>query len=44
MELKKEELLEIKGGFGFGGWVLGGAIFTFVIGVLDGYVRPSRCN
>ena len=45
IELKKEELSEIYGGFLSGAKVLGivGAV-TFVIGVIDGFVRPLRCN
>lgn len=43
-ELSSSELHEINGG---GGISLGLAIFagvTFVIGVIDGYVRPLKCN
>ena len=44
-ELEKEELKQIKGG----GITLGGlALITigvvFVIGVIDGIVRPLKCN
>ena len=44
IELQKEELLEIRGGFS--PWILvgiGGAI-TFIIGVIDGFVRPLKCR
>lgn len=45
VELKKEELLDINGGgitFGTGILIIGGIIF--IIGVIDGYVRPLSCN
>ena len=44
IELSNNELHEINGG---GGISLGLAIFagiTFIIGVIDGYVRPLKCN
>ncbi len=43
-ELSHDELCSINGGNGF---AIGLAIFagiTFFIGVIDGYVRPLRCN
>ncbi len=42
--LNKHELMEIKGGFG--AWSFIGIIsgITFIIGIIDGYVRPLRCN
>ena len=43
-ELSINELNEVNGG---GGISLGLAIFagvTFIIGVIDGYVRPLKCN
>lgn len=43
-ELTNNQLHEITGG---GGISLGLAIFagvTFLIGVIDGYVRPLKCN
>lgn len=42
-ELNNEELHNIHGG----GVAFGLAIFagiTFIIGVIDGYVRPLKCN
>ena len=45
VKLKKNELLEINGGgisFGVGCFIVGAVIF--VIGVIDGYVRPLKCN
>ena len=43
-ELKQEELKNINGGFSFGTFVGIGAIVTFIIGVIDGYVRPLACR
>lgn len=41
--LSNYELNNISGG-GYGWYlVLGGAI-TFLIGVIDGYLRPLKCN
>lgn len=43
--LEKEELIEIKGGavnFAILGAV--GVAVTFIIGLIDGYVRPLKCN
>lgn len=43
-ELNKEDLKNINGGFSFGSIVGIGAIITFIIGVIDGYVRPLACR
>jgi len=44
-ELKKEELLNIKGGgFSFGISFGIAAGITFLIGLIDGYVRPLACR
>lgn len=43
MNLDKEELEQINGG-GFGLGLLIGAGIVFLIGVIDGYVRPLKCN
>ncbi len=43
MYLNKNELLSIKGGFC---WTIAGIIgagITFIIGVIDGYLRPNKC-
>ncbi len=43
-ELNVNEMHSVKGG---GGALLGLAIaagITFLIGVIDGYVRPLKCN
>lgn len=45
--LTKNELVEVKGGAtkAFAGIALGvGAIISFIIGVVDGYLRPVKCN
>ncbi len=42
-ELEKKELMKINGG----GWGIGiavGAGITFLIGVIDGFVRPLKCR
>jgi hypothetical protein len=41
--LKDTELNDICGG-GFGLCLAIGGLVTFLIGVIDGYVRPLRCN
>lgn len=44
MELSKDELLNVNGGIG--GWAIVGIIagIIFLVGVIDGYTRPSKCN
>ncbi len=44
LQLKREELLEIQGGFGT--WTIMGIIsgITFFIGLIDGFVRPLPCR
>lgn len=43
MTLNNSELYSISGG-GYG-WLLAlGAIGTFLIGLVDGLIRPLRCN
>lgn len=42
-ELKSKDLLNIDGGgFGLALGIFAGV--TFIIGVIDGYVRPLKCN
>ncbi len=44
-ELTKQELLKVSGGgisFGVGCCIVG--VVIFLIGVIDGYVRPLKCN
>lgn len=42
-KLTKDELKDIKGG-GVGTCILIGGIIIFVIGVIDGYIRPLKCR
>jgi lactobin A/cerein 7B family class IIb bacteriocin len=45
MELSKYELANIYGGgFKYGIAIGIGAVITFIIGVIDGYLRPLKCN
>ena len=44
MELNKKELLKINGGFSFGLGLGIAAGIIFIIGVIDGYIRPLACN
>lgn len=45
MKLSNHELNKIEGGMVFrtGGLVLGG-LFTFILGLVDGFLRPLKCN
>jgi hypothetical protein len=43
IKLENKELENIRGG-GFGFLIGIGAFITFLIGVIDGYVRPLKCN
>ena len=43
MELSKNELNNISGGEIAGYFILGG-IFTFIVGFMDGFTRPLKCN
>ncbi len=43
--MNKEELLNVTGGGISMGTALGiGALITFIIGVVDGYLRPQKCS
>lgn len=45
MVLSNEELTEVVGGgIKLGVAIVVGAIVTFVIGVIDGFMRPLKCN
>lgn len=45
MELQTKELLNIRGGgISFGAIALIGAGVAFVIGIIDGFTRPLKCN
>lgn len=42
-KLNKKELMEVKaGGWGFGLLVIGAILL--VVGIIDGYQNPKRCN
>lgn len=43
VKLKKDELMNVSGG-GLGLGLLIGAGIVFLIGVIDGYIRPLKCN
>ena len=43
MNLSKEELNSISGG-GISGYFILGGILTFIIGFIDGFTRPLKCN
>ena len=42
-KISKNELMNINGG-GLGLGLLIGGLVTFIIGVIDGYIRPLKCN
>lgn len=42
-ELNKKELMKVNGG-GIGLGLLIGAGIVFLIGAVDGFVRPLKCN
>lgn len=45
MSMTKEELLNVTGGGLSLGAAFGiGALITFIIGVVDGYLRPQSCK
>ena len=43
--LNNEEMLKVKGG-GMSAWAIFGigAAIVFIAGVIDGFVRPLKCN
>jgi len=43
-ELEKNELMNIEGGISAWGAIGIGAAVVFVIGVIDGFFRPLKCN
>lgn len=43
-KLTSEELKQISGGWSITGAFGLGALFTFLIGVIDGYIRPLDCR
>lgn len=45
MVIKDEELNTIYGGgINIGIWLSIGSLITLVIGIIDGYTRPLKCN
>ena len=42
--LTKEELLEVKAGASWGVIATITGIVVFIVGVIDGYLRPLKCN
>jgi len=44
-KIDNNELKTINGGgLGIGAWLAIASAVTFIIGVIDGYVRPLACN
>jgi len=45
-ELNKKQLIDINGGAVATGWIVAGIVagVSFIIGVIDGYVRPFKCR
>ncbi len=43
-ELTNVELMDINGGFGAWGFIKVVSGIIFLIGVVDGFVRPLRCH
>lgn len=43
MLLTNNELVNISGG-GYKWCVILGAAMSFIIGIIDGYIRPLKCN
>ena len=44
IKLSKQELLNVTGGDGFGLATFIGGALTFIIGIIEGYLNPSKCN
>lgn len=42
-ELTKKELNNISGG-GLSTYLIFGGIITFIVGFIDGFTRPLKCN
>lgn len=43
-KITNNELKTIKGGAGIGAYIAIGGLIVFIIGIIDGYVRPLKCN
>lgn len=44
MKLSEQELLNIEGGIKYTVLAIFGAIGVFIAGVVDGFLRPLKCN
>ena len=45
IKIDNNELKNINGGgLSLGAWLAIASAVTFIIGVIDGYVRPLKCN
>lgn len=44
MQLNQEELINIEGGAIRAWLIIGVGVAVFVAGVIDGYLRPLKCN
>ncbi len=42
--MNQEELMKIKGGTNWVAIGVGSTLVSFLIGLLDGYLRPLKCN
>lgn len=42
--MQKEELINIKGGSNWVALGIGSTLVSFLIGLVDGYLRPLKCN
>ncbi len=42
--MQKEELINIKGGVNWVALGIGSTLVSFLIGLVDGYLRPLKCN
>ncbi len=42
-KINNNELKKVNGG-GIGWYIAFGGVITFLIGVVDGYIRPLSCN
>ncbi len=45
-KLSKKELIEVNGGAVAAGWIVAGIVagVSFLVGLIDGYVRPFKCR
>lgn len=45
IKLKKDEMKTINGGgVNFGIVIAIGSLVSFIVGIIDGYIRPIKCN